>query len=86
MYEHHKRALNKLVNTLEQEPSILAVITAGSIAQGKTKESSDVDVYLVVSDESYDVRKKSLTLSYINHDREICNYEGGYIDGKSRAG
>jgi predicted nucleotidyltransferase len=82
MYEHHKRALDKLVDALRTDPSILAVITAGSIAQGKARESSDVDVYLVVDDESYAERKKSHNLAYMNHDKEICDYEGGYIDGK----
>ena len=68
------------METLKVDPSLLAIITAGSIAQGSAKESSDIDVYLLVTDESYAKRKKDNLLSYINHD--VCEYEGGYIDGK----
>ncbi|MEK6991394.1 nucleotidyltransferase domain-containing protein [Paenibacillus sp. FSL K6-1566] len=82
MFDHHKRALNKLTEALRQDSSILAIITTGSVAQGTARESSDVDVYLVVDDESYAERKKSHNLAYMNHDKEICDYEGGYIDGK----
>jgi len=82
MFEHHERALNKLTEILKQDPSVQAVIMAGSIAQGKAKESSDIDVYLVVTDESYEERKNNNNLSYMNHDPVICDYPNGYIDGK----
>ncbi|RCW43480.1 nucleotidyltransferase domain-containing protein [Paenibacillus prosopidis] len=82
MYEHHKRALDNLVEVLKPDPSILAVITAGSIAQGKAKETSDIDVYLVVDDETYMEKRKNHNLSYINKDQEICDYPDGYVDGK----
>ncbi|WP_372631133.1 nucleotidyltransferase domain-containing protein [Cohnella sp.] len=82
MFEHHKRALDKLTEALSADSSILSIITAGSVAQGIARESSDVDVYLVVDDESYAERQKSHNLSYINRDKVICDYEGGYIDGK----
>ncbi|MGZ7441483.1 hypothetical protein GNQ08_12885 [Paenibacillus macerans] len=82
MFEHHKRALDNLVNHLRPDPSILAIITGGSVAQGKAKETSDVDVYLLIDDESFSERKKTHNLTYINQDKNICAYEGGYIDGK----
>lgn len=80
MFEHHKRALEKLAEALKPDPSFLAVITGGSLAQGKGRESSDVDVYLVVTDEAYEERKKENGLFYLN--RDVCDYEGGYVDGK----
>lgn len=61
MFDHHKRALNKLTEALRQDSSILAIITTGSVAQGTARESSDVDVYLVVDDESYAERKNHTT-------------------------
>lgn len=80
MLEQHQRALDQLVELLKPDPDFLAVITAGSIAQGTAKETSDVDVYLVVSDESYAKRKQEHALAYNNPD--VCDYSGGYIDGK----
>ncbi|WP_141502405.1 nucleotidyltransferase domain-containing protein [Paenibacillus luteus] len=80
MYQHHKQSLDKFVETLQSDPNLLAVITSGSIAKGTAKETSDIDVYLLVTDDDFEERKKMNKLSYTNH--EVCNYEGGYIDGK----
>ncbi|MDI4647115.1 nucleotidyltransferase domain-containing protein [Cohnella hashimotonis] len=80
MYDHHQRALDALVEELKQDSDVLALVTAGSVAQNRARESSDVDVFLVLTDEAYERRKQSNDLSYLN--RDICDYEGGYIDGK----
>ncbi|MDP9697604.1 nucleotidyltransferase domain-containing protein [Paenibacillus sp. 2TAF8] len=80
MFQHHQIALNQLVELLKPDPTIRAIITAGSIAQGKARENSDIDVYIVVTDESFEERKLQHQLSYTNH--EICDYPEGYIDGK----
>lgn len=57
MFQHHQIALNQLVELLKPDPTIRAIITAGSIAQGKARENSDIDVYIVVTDESFEERK-----------------------------
>ncbi|MGN7764804.1 nucleotidyltransferase domain-containing protein [Paenibacillus sp. 22594] len=80
MYEHHRQTLEKLVGKLEKNPSCLAVITSGSVAQGTAKETSDVDVHLVLSDEAYAAYDQDHMLSYV--DREVSTYEGGYADIK----
>ncbi|MFC4306332.1 nucleotidyltransferase domain-containing protein [Cohnella boryungensis] len=80
MHDYHKQALTNLVEELSPDPTFLAIITGGSVAQGIAKETSDVDVYLVVTDEAYEERKKDNRLSYYNN--QICDYPGGYIDGK----
>ncbi|OMF32133.1 hypothetical protein BK133_14890 [Paenibacillus sp. FSL H8-0548] len=80
MYSHHKQSLDYFVETLQFDPNILAVITAGSIAKGTAKETSDIDVYLLVTDHEFEERKKINRLSYTNH--EVCSYEGGYVDVK----
>ncbi|WP_157794148.1 nucleotidyltransferase domain-containing protein [Paenibacillus donghaensis] len=80
MYEHHRQTLEKLVGKLEKDPSCLAVITSGSVAQGTAKETSDVDVHLVLTDEAYAEYDRDHMLSYL--DREVSTYEGGYADIK----
>ncbi|AIQ56158.1 nucleotidyltransferase domain-containing protein [Paenibacillus borealis] len=80
MYEHHRQTLEKLAGKLERDPSCLAVITSGSVAQGTAKETSDVDVHLVVTDEAYEEYDRKNMLSYV--DREVSTYEGGYADIK----
>jgi len=80
MFEHHRKALDDLANILKRDEDVVALVTSGSVAQGRAKESSDVDVFMILTDEAYERRKKTHELSYIN--RDICSYEGGYIDGK----
>lgn len=80
MFEHHRRALDALAEELKQDQDVLGLATAGSVAQGRAKESSDVDVFLIMTDLAYKRRKEANELFYLN--REICDYEGGYIDGK----
>lgn len=78
MLEHHKSAVQALVSKVESDQLFDAVILSGSLANGKAKASSDVDVYLVVSDSQYATRKAGSDLSY----NLPCDYPGGYIDGK----
>lgn len=80
MFEHHRRAIDALAEQVKQDPEVLALVTAGSVAQGRAKETSDVDVFLIITDEAYKRRKSANGLSYLN--REVCDYDGGYIDGK----
>ncbi|WP_340021262.1 nucleotidyltransferase domain-containing protein [Paenibacillus sp. FSL K6-1096] len=80
MYAHHRQTLERLVDKLAPDPANLAVITSGSIAQGTAKETSDVDVHLVVTDEAYAEYERNQMLSYV--DREVSTYEGGYADIK----
>ncbi len=80
MHEHHRRALNRLAEVMRQDLVIVALITSGSIAQGRAKESSDIDVFIVLTDKAFQQRKQADQLSYFN--REVCDYDGGYIDGK----
>jgi hypothetical protein len=80
MREHHQSAVNNLINYLRNKDEFLAIIMAGSIAKGTAKESSDIDVYLVVTDDEFNLRKQENNLFFYNE--ELCNYPGGYIDGK----
>ncbi len=80
MLEHHRQTLENFVNKLKVDASCLAVITSGSVARDRAKETSDVDVHLVVTDESYEAHARNNNLSYV--DREASIYEGGYVDVK----
>ncbi|WP_171655127.1 nucleotidyltransferase domain-containing protein [Paenibacillus foliorum] len=80
MKEHHSQSIVRLVEILQKDSSILALIIAGSIAKGIEREDSDIDVYLVVTDEEFASRNSRNDLFYFN--KEVCDYSGGYIDGK----
>ncbi len=80
MREHHQRTIDRLIHKFQDDPRYPALIIGGSISRGMEKEFSDVDIILVVSPEEYAQRKVTKNLWY--YDTEICDYPGGYVDGK----
>ncbi|MHA2269557.1 MAG: nucleotidyltransferase domain-containing protein [Promethearchaeota archaeon] len=80
MRSHHKKAIEKLVESIEQDKRFIALIIGGSVAKGMEREDSDIDVTLVATDEEFKKRKKNNMHLY--YDTKFCDYPGGYIDGK----
>ena len=79
MEAHHAASIRNLVDAMEPDPSVLALVLAGSIAHGYARPESDIDVAIVVEPEEYRRRKREERLHYVNS--ALCTYEG-YIDGK----
>ncbi|MFC1735853.1 nucleotidyltransferase domain-containing protein [Candidatus Hydrogenedentota bacterium] len=80
IYEHHKRAIEKIKSELQEDPEIIALVIGGSIAKGIERPDSDIDCYIVVTDERADQALKDSGVCYFN--REVCDYEKGYVEGK----
>lgn len=80
MKEHHRASLENLIREIAPDERFLAVILGGSIAHGTARDNSDVDVYLVVTDEYFAERMACGDTSFVRYD--LCPYPGGYIDGK----
>lgn len=80
MEAHHLRVIERLTEKFHADPRYLALIVGGSLVKGRGQENSDVDILLVASDEEYARCVESGELWYF--DREICDYPGGYVDGK----
>jgi len=80
MKSHHKRAIEKLSENLRKDENILAVLITGSVAKGSERDDSDIDIIIVLTDEEYKKRKKKRRLMY--YEDRLCDYPGGYIDGK----
>jgi predicted nucleotidyltransferase len=80
MLENHRRAIDRLVAELEDDPRFVAVLLAGSIARGAERPDSDVDLILIASDGEYARRLPTRDFGYLN--REVCDYPGGYAEAK----
>jgi predicted nucleotidyltransferase len=78
--EHHKKAIDKLVESIKEDNRFLGLIIGGSVAKGMEREDSDIDVVLVATDEEFEKRKNSDM--YLYFETKFCDYPGGYIDGK----
>lgn len=80
MRPHHERALRGLVERLSSQEEYLAVIMGGSIAKGIDTDDSDIDLLIVVSEPFFQEKWNKNELSLIT--AEVCDYPGGYIEGK----
>src|SRR3954451_80332 len=74
---HHVALIERASARFAADPAVVAMLVGGSIAHGYALPSSDVDVMLVLDDESAQKRPER-TLA----DTEIAGYEGGYLDVK----
>ena len=77
---HHQRAIDRLADAYRDDPEFPALIIGGSVAKGFARADSDVDFMIVATDESFERRSKARDL-FINRS-DLCDYEGGYVDGK----
>lgn len=78
--KHHQETIEIITDYFKKEGNIQGLIIGGSIAHGFATEKSDVDIFLVISDEEYQERLQKGELTYWND--QFATYEGGYIDGK----
>jgi hypothetical protein len=78
--DHHQRAIDRLADAYRDDPEFLGLIIGGSIAKGFARDDSDVDFMIIATDEAFERRLAQLDL-FINR-RDLCAYEGGFVDGK----
>lgn len=78
--EHHDRAVAAFVRRVASDPAAIAVVVTGSVGRGTERVDSDVDLYLIVSEDAW--------LRAIAADRiawtetEGIGFEAGYFDIK----
>jgi hypothetical protein len=80
MYPHHEQPIDRLVAELRDDPRYLAMIVGGSIAKGRERADSDVDLVLVATDAEFARRLEIGDIQYLN--TEIAGWPGGYVEGK----
>jgi hypothetical protein len=80
MHSHHTQSIQNVKEYFERDPEVLALLLGGSIAHGFETPTSDVDIMIIVSDEDH--RKRLATNQVHFFDKNLCTYDGGYVDGK----
>ncbi|GAA5202917.1 nucleotidyltransferase domain-containing protein [Microbacterium jejuense] len=78
--EQQERALAAYVDSVRGEPGALGVVLVGSVAQGRERADSDVDVYLVVDDARFEAETAAGRFAWV--ERRDADYPGSYIDIK----
>jgi len=80
MMEHHKQTIDKVIDHFKDDKRFLAVIIGGSVVKHLENADSDIDIMLIATDEEY--KKRTAKKDYHIVLTDICDYEGGYVDGK----
>ena len=80
MLPHHQQSIERYLERIGDDASLLAVLLGGSIAHGFAAADADIDLLLVVDDAEHERRSREQKLAYSV--RDVCTYEGGYVDCK----
>jgi Nucleotidyltransferase domain len=76
---HHEDTIAAYAAQVIDRPETLALIVVGSVARGTERATSDVDVYLVVTDRAFGAAQSARRVAYI--DTEAATYDS-YVDIK----
>ena len=77
--QHHEDTIAAYAAQVIDQPETLALIVVGSVARGTERATSDVDVYLVVTDRAFGAAQSARRVAYI--DTEAATYDS-YVDIK----
>ena len=77
---HHQRAIDRLADEYRDDPRFRGLIIGGSVAKGFARDDSDVDFMIIATDSVFEELKATRDLFIIR--RDLCYYEGGFVDGK----
>ena len=80
MSARHRKAIDELVRLHVDDPAKIALIICGSLATGKARENSDVDLYLVVSEPEFERVRANEGCFYGSWDPN--KFSGVEVDGK----
>jgi predicted nucleotidyltransferase len=80
MDTRHRQAIDKLVSLHKDDPKNVALIICGSTARGALREGSDIDTYIVVTDEEFERVASRKDYFYGTWDSEA--FFGVEIDGR----
>ncbi|HEY3477109.1 MAG TPA: nucleotidyltransferase domain-containing protein [Anaerolineales bacterium] len=80
MYPHHSQSIQNVKSHFQRDPEVQALLLSGSIAHGFQSSASDIDIMIFVSEEDHQKRLRTEKIHFFN--RDLCTYEGGYVDGK----
>lgn len=80
MLPHHRQSIQNVTEFFRRDPEVQALLLSGSIAHTFQSPASDVDIMIFVSEQNYQKRFQAGELHFFN--RDLCTYEGGYVDGK----
>jgi hypothetical protein len=70
---HHEDTIAAYAAHVIDQPDTLALIVVGSVARGTARPTSDVDVYLVITDDAFAAAQSASRVAYL--DTEAATYD-----------
>ena len=80
LFEHHARGIQRLVDAYRDDPRFDALLIGGSIAKGRAREDSDIDVLFLATEEEFQRRLSSYEITF--YDPDISGHPGCYVEGR----
>jgi predicted nucleotidyltransferase len=80
MNPYHSSTIAVAIAHFRTDPTVLALLLSGSIAHGFETRDSDVDLFVLITEEAYAARVESRQLTFVS--TELATYPGGFIDAK----
>ena len=77
---HHEETVEAFTRVQAERPETLGVVLVGSVARGEERADSDVDVYVVVTDEAFARARAAGQVAMVSSTGVA--YEQGYVDVK----
>jgi len=78
--KHHDEAVGRYVARVKNDPDVVGVVVSGSVARGTERTDSDIDLYLVVTEEAWERAVAANRIMVV--ETEGAEYEHGYFDIK----
>ena len=66
---HHEETIENSPRSQPLGRTRSGVVVVGSVARGDERPDSDVDVYLVLTDDAYAAAARAGRIAYVSHDR-----------------
>ncbi len=78
--KHHDEAVKRYIARVKDDPDVVAVVVSGSLARGTERDDSDIDLYLVVTEEAWQRAVVANRIMVV--ETEGAEYDRGYFDIK----
>jgi len=80
---HHQDTIKNFTRFQAARPEVRGVAVVGSVARGDERSDSDVDVYVVITDDAYADAERQGRIAFVSHDG--VTYAGGTSTSNSAA-
>jgi hypothetical protein len=77
---HHELTIDAFTANQALRPEVLGMVVLGSVARGDERPDSEVDVYLVLTDDAYAGAAESGVVAHVSNNG--VTYDGGFVNVK----